>query len=213
MHALRTAAGADSPLRAGVQGLAECCQDVISSRMWEHCQACHNTDDNCQVHMTVATDVGDGAPGLLSASLSTDVDVAANKAVFLIVQTQRETYRFCLHVALDGTDTAYLAVRRFFADTAVQTDKMLLALEAGELCGLVTQLRATLACYESLLDVLNSTEDTAQARVCRVPLPLLAQMASDAAARRLVITVNLQIFFRELHRGAGASQAQLGAAA
>lgn len=182
-----------------MQGLAECRQDVVSSRMWEHCQACHNTDDNRQVHMTVAAEVSAGAPGLLSASLSTDVDLAANRGVFLIVQTQREAYRFCLHLALDGTDTAYLAVRRFFPDTALQTDKMLLALEAGDLCGLVTQLKGTLACHESLLDVLDSTEDSAQARVARVPLPLLSQMAGDAAQVRLIVGVNLQVFFRELH--------------
>ena len=52
-----------------MQGLAECRQDVVSSRMWEHCQAWHNTDDNRQVHMTVAAEVSAGAPGLLSASL------------------------------------------------------------------------------------------------------------------------------------------------
>lgn len=181
-----------------MQAFTECRQDIMSSRMWEHCQACHNTDDNRQVHMTVAAGVSSSNPGEYSASLTTDVDLTANKAVFMIVQTPREAYRFCVHFVLDGTDTVYIAVRRFFAATVLQTDKILLAIEAGELCGLVTQLRDTLMCHESLLDVLDADTGAVSARACRVPLPLLAQMAGQCSQARLIVTLNMQIFCREL---------------
>jgi len=179
-----------------VQGFRECQQDISCSRLWEHCHDCHNLDDNRQVHMLVASDA-DAEQGVLCAALSVQANLASTRAVFFIVQTAREAYRFCLHLSLDGGGRACAAVRRFFPSTTLGVRKILLGVEAGELCGLVTQLHHTLACHESMSDVLEAGGEALRARVAQVPLPLLAQMASDQNAPGVTVSVCVQMWFCE----------------
>ena len=59
------------------------------------------------------------------------------------------------------------------------------ALEAGELCGLVTQLRAPLLCYERLAELVDARADPERTRaaVCELGLPLLRRRSAHARVR------------------------------
>ena len=187
------------PMHTGVQGLRECQQDVTCNGLWQHCHDCHNTDDNRQVHMLVGkvVDLSISGGGVQSAALSVSVDLARNRAVFFIVQTSREAYRFCLHVCMGPDHVLHAAVRRFFPASVLNMRKILLGVEAGELCGLVTQWCEPLACHESITDVLAEGDRGSRTRVASVPLALLEQMAGDHSAAAPVVTLSLQLWFVE----------------
>jgi len=137
----------------------------------------------------------------LSTVLTVDLDLSASRTVFFIVQTPAEAYRFCLHLVVTPDGRVFGAVRRFFPEAALVFDKILLALEAGELCGLVTQLRAPLLCYERLAELVDARADPERTRaaVCELGLPLLRQMAGVGArdGTGVPVSVNMQMWFSE----------------
>jgi len=137
----------------------------------------------------------------LSTVLTVDLDLSASRTVFFIVQTPAEAYRFCLHLVVTPDGRVFGALRRFFPEAALVFDKILLALEAGELCGLVTQLRAPLLCYERLAELVDARADPERTRaaVCELGLPLLRQMAGVGArdGTGVPVSVNMQMWFSE----------------
>jgi hypothetical protein len=137
----------------------------------------------------------------LSTVLTVDLDLSASRTVFFIVQTPAEAYRFCLHLVVTPDGRVFGALRRFFPEAALVFDKILLALEAGELCGLVTQLRAPLLCYERLAELVDARADPecTRAAVCELGLPLLRQMAGVGArdGTGVPVSVNMQMWFSE----------------
>ena len=149
----------------------------------------------------------------LSTVLTVDLDLSASRTVFFIVQTPAEAYRFCLHLVVTPDGRVFGAVRRFFPEAVLVFDKILLALEAGELCGLVTQLRAPLLCYERLAELVDARADPERTRaaVCELGLPLLRQMAGVGArdGTGVPVSVNMQMWFSE--RGAQAKAPAQGA--
>ena len=156
----------------------------------------HNSADNKQVHMLAAAPLSSAQ----STVLTVDLDLSASRTVFFIVQTQAEAYRFCPHLVVTPDGRVLGAVRRFFPESLLAFDKILLALEAGELCGLVTQLREPLLCYERLADLVDARADPERTRatVCELGLPLLAQMANvGSRGAGLPVSVNMQMWFSE----------------
>ena len=140
----------------------------------------------------------------LSTVLTVDLDLSSSRTVYFIVQTPTAAYRFCLHLVVTADGRVFGAVRCFFPEAALVFDKILLALEAGELCGLVTLLRAPLLCYERLAELVDGRTDPERTRaaVCELGLPLLRQMAGVGArdGTGIPVSVNMQMWFSE--RGA-----------